>query len=81
MENKLEVWKKAHNLTLSIYLLAKQFTKEEVFGLTSKIRRSAASVPTNIVEGQARQHIKELKQFLFIAKGVLSGNTLPLIFS
>ena len=72
MENKLEVWKKAHDLTLSIYLLTKNFPKEELFGLTSQIRRSAASVPTNIVEGQARQHAKEFKQFLYIAKGSLA---------
>ncbi|MCZ4221812.1 four helix bundle protein [Pedobacter rhodius] len=72
MENKLEIWKKAHNLTLSIYLLSKQFPKEELFVLTSQIRRSASSVPTNIVEGQARQYFKEFKQFLFIAKGSLA---------
>ena len=53
-------------------MLTKQFPKEELFGLTSQIRRSAASVPTNIVEGQAKQHIKEFKQFLFIAKGSLA---------
>lgn len=72
MENKLEVWKKAHDLTLSIYLLTKQFPKEEMFGLTSQIRRSVSSVPTNIVEGQARQYAKEFKQFLYIAKGSLA---------
>lgn len=72
MENKLEVWKKSHDLTIAIYLLTKQFPKEEMFGLTSQIRRSAASIPTNIVEGQARQYPKEFKQFLYIAKGSLA---------
>lgn len=72
MENKLEVWKKAHDLTISIYLVTKQFPKEEMFGLTAQIRRSASSVPTNIVEGQARQYTKEFIQFLFIAKGSLA---------
>ena len=72
MENKLEVWKKAHALTMSVYLLTKQFPKEEMFGLTSQIRRSVASIPTNIVEGQARQYAKEFKQFLYIAKGSLA---------
>ncbi|RZJ80060.1 MAG: four helix bundle protein [Flavobacterium sp.] len=72
MENKLEVWKKAHDLTLSIYLATKQFPKEEMFGLTAQIRRSVSSVPTNIVEGQARQYAKEFKQFLYIAKGSLA---------
>lgn len=51
MENKLEVWKKAQDLMLVIYLVTKQFPKEELFGLTAQIRRSAAGVPTNIVEG------------------------------
>ncbi|MDQ1141890.1 four helix bundle protein [Pedobacter agri] len=73
MENKLEVWKKAHDLTLSIYLVTKQFPKEELFGLTAQIRRSASTVPTNIVEGQAREYTKEFIQFLFIAKGSLIG--------
>ena len=72
MENKLEVWKKAHDLTMSVYLITKQFPKEEMFGLTSQIRRSVTSIPTNIVEGQARQYAKEFKQFLYIAKGSLA---------
>ncbi|KQR72697.1 four helix bundle protein [Pedobacter sp. Leaf176] len=72
MKNKLEVWKKSHDLILSIYSVTKQFPKEELFGLTSQIRRSAASIPTNIIEGQARQYVKEFKQFLFIAKGSLA---------
>lgn len=72
MGNKSEVWKKSHDLTLSIYSVTKQFPKEELFGLTSQIRRSAASIPTNIIEGQARQYVKEFKQFLFIAKGSLA---------
>lgn len=43
-----------------------------MFGLTSQIRRSVASIPTNIVEGQARQYAKEFKQFIYIAKGSLA---------
>jgi len=72
MENKLEVWKKSHELTLAVYLITKQFPKEEQFGLISQLRRSASSVPTNIIEGQARQYVKEFKQFLFVAKGSLA---------
>ncbi|RZJ54676.1 MAG: four helix bundle protein, partial [Flavobacterium sp.] len=56
-----------------IYLVTKQFPKEELFGLTAQIRRSASTVPTNIVEGQAREYTKEFIQFLFIAKGSLIG--------
>ena len=72
MENKLEVWKKAHELTLAVYAVTKEFPKEEQFGLTNQLRRSMASVPANIIEGQARQHAKEFKQFLYIAKGSLA---------
>lgn len=72
MENKLEDWKKTHDLTLSIYLVTKQFPKEELLGLTAQIRKSAWSVPTNIVERQTRQYTKEFIQFLFIAKGSLA---------
>ena len=52
--NKLIVWQKSHELTLKIYEITKNFPKEELFGLTSQIRRAAASVPSNIVEGKAR---------------------------
>jgi four helix bundle protein len=50
MKNRLEVWQKAHELTLAIYLQTKYFPPEEKFGLISQIKRSAASVPTNIIE-------------------------------
>ncbi len=51
---KLEVWQKAHELTLKVYVATKEFPRDEIYGLTSQIRRSAASVATNIVEGKAR---------------------------
>ena len=47
----LEVWKKAHQLVLNVYRLTKSFPREEVFGLTSQVRRSAASVAANMAEG------------------------------
>ena len=71
MESNLEVWKIAHQLTLEVYKITAVFPKSEQFGLTSQIRRSVASVPTNIIEGQARQYKKEFIQFLYIAKGSL----------
>ena len=69
MNNKLEVWKVSHELTLSVYKLTEKFPKSEHFGLTNQVRRSAASIGANIVEGQARQYKKEYLQFLYIAKG------------
>lgn len=59
-------------MTLEIYLYTKDFPTEEKFGLVAQIRRSAASVPTNIIEGQARQYIKEFMQFLYITKASLA---------
>lgn len=71
MENNLEVWKLAHQLTLEVYKVSKNFPSSEVYGLTSQVRRSSSSVPTNIIEGQGRQYKKEFIQFLYIAKGSL----------
>ena len=68
MTNKLEVWKLAHEFTLDVYGIADPLPRNEMFGLISQMKRSAASVPTNIIEGQARQHKKEFMWFLNIAK-------------
>jgi four helix bundle protein len=64
---KLKVWEKAHQLAIDIYRMSKEFPKEEVYGLTSQIRRSAFSVPLNIVEGHASTSKKEFLNFLNIA--------------
>jgi len=56
----LLVWQKAHELTLSIYKSTKQFPLDERFGLTSQMRRSSSSVPTNIAEGCGRDSAPEL---------------------
>ncbi|MBN1688990.1 MAG: four helix bundle protein [Candidatus Omnitrophica bacterium] len=69
---KLIVWQKANALALEIYLSTKNFPKEEIYGITSQIRRSALSVPTNIVEGYGRQGKRELKYFVNIALGSLA---------
>jgi four helix bundle protein len=71
MENNLEVWKLAHQLTLEVYMISKKFPSSELYGLTSQVRRSSSSVPINIIEGQGRQYKKEFIQFLYIAKGSL----------
>ena len=56
----------------AIYDMTEHFPKTEVYGLTSQIRRSAVSVPSNIAEGSARNNTKELLQFLYIARGSLA---------
>jgi four helix bundle protein len=65
----LNVWKKAMDLAAQVYSLTAKFPKEELYGLTSQIRRSAVSIPSNIAEGAARHSRKEFIQFLHIASG------------
>jgi len=65
----LDVWKKSIELVTEIYQVTKNFPKEELYGLTSQMRRAAISIPSNIAEGSARQGNKELVQFLYIALG------------
>ncbi len=59
----LEIWKRSHELTLEIYKNTKHFPKEELFGLTSHIRRSSSSIPTNIAEGCGRNSNQQLINF------------------
>ena len=66
---ELIVWQKAMELTKKIYSLTKDFPKEEIYGLTSQMRRAAVSIPSNIAEGQARSGTKEFAHFLSIASG------------
>ncbi len=65
----LKVWEKAHAITLLCYEITKGFPREELFGLTSQIRRSASSVPANIAEGCGRRGNAELHRFLQMAMG------------
>lgn len=81
MQSKLEVWKLAHQLTLEVYRISKNFPSSEMYGLTSQIRRSSSSVPTNIIEGQGRQYQKEFIQFLYIAKGSLEETNYQLFLA
>jgi len=67
----LHFWKRSHALTIRIYKLTKAFPKTEIYGVTSQIRRAAASVPTNIAEGCGRLSDKELARFIVIAQGSL----------
>jgi four helix bundle protein len=63
------VWQRAMQLIEAVYRLTRDFPRCEQFGLTSQIRHSAVSIPSNIAEGQGRQSIGEFKQFLGIARG------------
>ena len=65
----LKIWNKAMDIAEKTYLLSANFPKEEKFGLTSQIRRSAVSVPSNIAEGAGRTTKGEFKNFLSIANG------------
>ncbi len=64
---QLEVWKRAMELTKEIYATTSKFPKEEIYGLTSQMRRAAVSIPSNIAEGYKRRNIGEYIQFLCIA--------------
>jgi four helix bundle protein len=68
----LQVWGKAHQLTLGIYEVMTTFPKDELYGLTSQMRRAAASIPANIAEGCGRTGDAELARFLQIAMGSAS---------
>src|SRR5919199_7003740 len=69
---QLKVWEKGHWLTLAIYETTAKFPREELYGLTSHIRRSCASIPANIAEGCGRTGDAELVRFLRIALGSAS---------
>jgi four helix bundle protein len=69
---KLSVWQKSHEFTLDLYTATSQFPGEELYGLTSRLRRAAASVPANLAEGCGRDSDAELARYVRIAMG--SGN-------
>jgi four helix bundle protein len=69
---KIETWKLADDLTVAVYERTRSFPKEEVYGLTSQLRRASYSVPANIVEGSSRDSKKDYLHFLYIARGSLS---------
>lgn len=64
---ELKVWQKAVDFNIGLYKIVKEFPKEELYGLTSQIKRSALAIPSNIAEGYARGHRAEYIQFLTIA--------------
>ncbi len=66
---ELKVWEKSHQLVLEIYRITNKFPKEEIYGLTSQIRRAAASIPANIAEGCGKKSQLDLANFLNISLG------------
>ncbi|MCH2450914.1 MAG: four helix bundle protein [Gracilimonas sp.] len=78
---KLSVWQKSHELTLAVYKSTTSFPKEELYGLTSQMRRCSSSVPSNIAEGCGRNTQSQLAHFLNIAMGSASELEYQLILS
>lgn len=68
----LKVWQESMNLVEDVYKITQLFPKDELFGLTSQIRRCVVSIPSNIAEGAGRKGEKEWVRFLYIALGSLS---------
>ncbi len=65
----LIVWQKGIDLVTEVYKLTRKFPSYEVYALVNQLQRSAVSIPSNIAEGQARQHTGEFRQFLYVALG------------
>lgn len=78
---RFEAWQRAHQLAIAVYGQTKSWPSDETFGLTSQVRRSAFSVPVNIVEGSARRGGKEFKRFLSIAFASLAETGYTLRFA
>lgn len=68
----LSVWQLGIEIAEDIYVLTRSFPKEEVYGMTSQIRRAATSIPANIAEGNARESLKDYLRFIAIANGSLA---------
>ena len=78
---ELRVWSKAHELTVSVYVMTRTFPKDEIYGLTSQVRRSAASIGANIAGGCGRRSDGELCRFLQIARGSASETEYHLLLA
>ncbi len=72
MYENLDAWKEATDLAVRIYEVTKNYPKEEIFRITSQLRRAAISISSNLAEGAARKSKKDFKQFVHIASGSLN---------
>ena len=77
----LKVWEQSHSISLEIYKLTKEFPKEEQFNITSQLRRSITSIPTNLAEGCGRGSDKDFKRFVQIAMGSASESEYLLLLA
>lgn len=77
----LEIWQEAHSLALEVYRITRDFPKEEIYGLTSQIRRAASSVAACIVEGYSRNTTKEFMKFLYDARASAAETEYHLLLS
>ena len=78
---ELIAWQKAMDLVVQVYEMTRTFPREEVYGLTSQLRRAAVSIPSNIAEGQGRRSSKEFMRFLGIAYGSLQETETQIILA
>jgi len=81
MENKSILIQKADEFAFEVYKISKKFPKDEIYGLTSQLRRAALSIPLNAIEGFARNNKKEYRRFLEISYGSLKESKYLLHFS
>jgi four helix bundle protein len=77
----LQVWNKAHALTLELYRISQRFPREEIYGITSQLRRAAVSIGANLAEGCGRRTSTELARFVRIALGSASELDYHLLLS
>jgi len=68
----IKAWQHADDLAVLVYSKTRSFPKEELYGITSQLRRAAVSVPTNIAEGASREHKREYVHFLSVARGSIA---------
>jgi len=78
---KIQVWERSHRFTLQVYKITSSFPKDELYGLTSQMRRAAVSIPSNIAEGCGRDIQAELARFIHIAGGSASELEYQLILA
>ncbi len=78
---KYTIWQEGHKITLAVYALTHKFPREELYGITSQLRRAVSSVPTNIAEGCGRDTDLDFRRFLVIALGSATETEYLLLLS